>query len=148
MILNINDTETHNAATLIAMLIAKLFKLDFEGSDEALKESSYDDVGSNYCAVYSYTSVKDVEKLEEAMKQVQDTCSKLLNGTKLDPKKSFGWSRKPKWTYRNTAPISIKFKCSRWEELMNLELSDEDWKKYLTELGLDNTTSANDDSDY
>lgn len=148
MILNINDTETHNAATLIAMLIAKLFKWDFEGSEEELKESSYDDVGNLYCAVYGYTSVKDTEKLEEAMKAIQDTCSKLLGGTKLDPKKSFGWSRKPKWTFKNVSPVSIKFKCSRWEELLKLELDDETWKKYIQELELDNSVSANDDSDY
>lgn len=148
MILNINDTETHNGATVIALLLAKLFKLDFESSDEELKESSYDDVGTAYCAIYGYTSVKDTEKLEEAMKQIQDTCSKLLGGTKVDPKKGFGWTKKPKWTYKNVAPISIKFKCSRWEELMNLELSDEDWNKYLAELELNNSVSTEDDSDY
>lgn len=148
MILNINDTETHNGATLIAMLIAKVFKWDFESSEEELKESSYDDVGTAYCAVYGYTGVKDTEKLEAAMKTIQDTCGKLLGGTKTDPKKSFGWSRKPKWTFKNVSPISIKFKCSRWEELLKLELDDETWKKYIQELELDNSVSADDDSDY
>lgn len=148
MILNINDTETHNAATLIAMLIAKVFKWDFEGSEEELKESSYDDVGNLYCAVYGYSSVKNVEDLESAMKTIQETCGKLLGGTKTDPKKSFGWSRKPKWTFKNASPVSIKFKCSRWEELLNLELDDDTWNKYIADLGLDNTVNDDDDSGY
>lgn len=148
MILNINTTEIHNGATLVALLIAKVFKLDFEGDSECLNESTYDKVDDNYCAVYSYTSIKEVKSLESAMGQIQALCSKLLNGTKTDPKKSFGWTRKPRWSYKNAVPINVKFKCSRWEELLELELSDEDWKKYLQEYELNADTTVEDDSDY
>lgn len=149
MILNINSAELHTGATLVAMLISKVFKLDFESDTENVNESSYDKVDDAYCAVYAYSGIKDVKVLEEGMTQIQNLCSKLLGGTKVDPRKSFGWTRKPKWSFKNAVPINFKFKCSRWEQLQSLELEEDAWNAYLNEFGLTADTALDeDDSDY
>ena len=148
MILNISTTENHVGTTLIAMLIAKLFRWDLEDQDEALQQSSYHDE-KGYCCVYGYTSVRDVQTLEKAMVQIQETCGQLLGGTRTDPKKSFGWLVKPKWTYKSVSTLNIKFKCTRWEELEQVELDDTQWTDWLAKLELDaNTGEPDDDADY
>lgn len=148
MILNINTTDNHTGATLIALLISKLFKWDFEGTDEYLQQSSYHDE-KNYCCVYGYSSVKDVETLDNAMHLIQKTCGELLGGTKTDPKKTFGWIQTPRWTFKNAITLNIKFKCMRWEALEALELDDQQWSDWLTKLELDaNTGEPDDDADY
>ena len=148
MILNISTTENHVGTTLIAMLIAKLFRWDLEDQDEALQQSSYHDE-KGYCCVYGYTSVRDVQTLEKAMVQIQETCGQLLGGTRTDPKKSFGWLVKPKWTYKSVSTLNIKFKCTRWEELEQVELDDTQWNDWLAKLELDaNTGEPDDDADY
>lgn len=149
MILNINDTENHTGAVLIALLIAKLFHFDFEGSDECLQQSSYHDEGKNYCCVYGYSTVKDVATLESAMVLIQKTCGELLGGTRTDPKKSFGWINAPRWTFKNAITLNIKFKCTRWDELNALELDEQQWTDWLAKLELDaNTGEPDDDADY
>lgn len=148
MILNINDCEKHTGATLIALLIAKLFKFDFESQDEFLKESTYHDE-KNYCCVYAYSSVKDVKVLDDAMHLIQKTCGELLNGSKTDPKKTFGWIQTPRWTFKNAITLNIKFKCVRWEALETLELDEQQWSDWLAKLELDaNTDEPDDDADY
>lgn len=149
MILNINSAELHTGATLVAMLIAKLFKFDFESQDEYLQQSSYHDEGKNYCCVYGYSSQKDVEKLEEAMSLLQKTCGELLNGSKTDPKKTFGWIQCPRWTFKNTITLNIKFKCARWDALNALELDDAKWEEWLQKLELStDSADSDDDADY
>lgn len=149
MILNINTTDNHTGATLLAMLIAKLFKFDFESQDEYLQQSSYHDEGKNYCCVYGYSSVKDVQTLEDSMQLIQKTCGELLGGTKTDPRKGFGWIQSPRWTFKNAITLNIKFKCSRWDELNALELDEQQWNDWLAKLELDaNTTDVDDDADY